>query len=223
MADRATNIEESEMLEAGAEMQVHATKYIAAFTAFDAGLDAAWLTAWSAAYTEAEDTTDDETYLDQITGKTAEVVAEVTVCKRFLHDLKYYAERTWETEDANYRIFRFPKLHTFASSVPRFITYCRTCHAHAVKNAAALAAFGLPGTVTPLFLSAINSLTDADTAQELFNTERLLNTQERRKKFNTFYSFMQRTNSAASNIYRGKPEMLKLFDLPTPKKKKEEV
>ena len=185
---------------------------LAAFTAFDANLDATYAANWLTAIGELEDHPSDELMRDEIQGTTNALAAQQKLCWAAVDDLEYYVKRAFPDNERKLREFAFPRTRTerdrgALKMVLNLFTMVRVANDYTAE----LTAVGMPAGLLPDFKNKTGSLGDAEITQEYTKCLRIRATEKRIVMYNTVYKYHKRVHEAAQVIYRDKPETKQLF------------
>lgn len=117
---------------------------LAAFTGFDAVLDATFESDWQADIDAARDTESDETVEDQISQLTATVNDTWNDCKTCFQDAKYFIEKAFPNNVAAQNEFGFDDYRKMSRDQDKVFPFMKQFHKVAQREHVKLIAAGFP-------------------------------------------------------------------------------
>lgn len=184
---------------------------LAAFTAEDATMDAAYATAYATDITEAEDTVSDEQVKAILQGKTETVKLAAKAIAAKVKQLRYYVLEAFPADREVHNEFgldRWDKARKDQDATLRFMT---AAHQTAVKYQTQLTAKGYGATRTAALLTAREAMEEANNQQEQYKSGIPKLSALRVIEFNEVYDRIMRVNALAQIVYAADPEMAQQF------------
>jgi len=187
---------------------------VADFTAYDAGLDAAFGTAWEADIDAARDFPTDETVQDDIEEKTAFMNTSWEKCRTHFQDSKYFIEKAFPGNAAIMKSFGFDNYKEMSRDQDKVLPFMDQFHDKAQSNNAALIAQGYTQIKIDLIETLGGEYRTKQREQENAKKDRLKQTQDRIVLMNKVWASISRVNKASKSVYRNNFAKLQQYLLP---------
>ena len=203
-----------EFAEANRNVHAHFVKRIAAFTAFDANLDAAYAASWLNLIVKFENHPSDESMGDNVEVATEELVAQRKKCWKAVDDIEYYTKLAFPDDEEVYREFGFHKTRRERDrAVLKMVLNLFTMYRVAEDYLPELTTAGMPAAVMTNFEIQEGLLAEREILQEYAKRLRIREFRKRVSLHNSLYKTYDRVRAAARVIYRNDPETRQLFEI----------
>jgi hypothetical protein len=150
---------------------------------------------------EVRDQTDDETVLDKLTGKTADVEETLAECRKAYKHYKYFVVKAFEDNVPKQNEFGLDDYETARRSQPQMIVFMGKIHRAALEYKTELMAAGYTQEQIDQLASLRDELENANFQQDSFKNKRQQITQLRHTKLDTAMRFVSQTCEAGKIIY----------------------
>ena len=184
---------------------------LAAFTAEDDTIDAAYVAAYALDITEAEETESDELVEDRLSTKTAAVEAAQTAVAKKVKQLRYYVLEAFPTDKEVQHEFGLDEWDAARKTQGGTLKFMTKAHTVATQYQTQLTAAGYNPLRTTALATARQLLEDADNDQEHYRSMRPKLSALRVQEFNEVYNRLTRINSLAQIVFEDDPEMANQF------------
>ncbi len=184
---------------------------LAAFTAEDPTMDAAFVTAYATDITEAEVVDIDELVEDTLSDKTATVVAAQDAVAKKVKQVRYYVLQAFENDKAVQKKFGLDAWDAARKSQVNTLQFLTKMHTVAMEYQTQLTAAGFDAARTTSILTVRQALEDSDSDQEHYRSGRPKLTALRIQEYNEVYDRLTRVNRLAQIVYADDYEMRKQF------------
>lgn len=176
---------------------------LADFTAFDPTLDQAWLDAWEAELDAADGYITDETYRDEIQGKTQSVENAMSDARKAYRQLKYFVQKAFPDDKAVQSEFGFDEYDSARRSDIKLHQFMLTLFEVATKYNAQLIdpAVAYPAAATANLQTLATNLMTLNIDQELHKKGQTTTTQTRIDNLNTMWVRRQLIAQASKLVY----------------------
>ncbi len=201
------------MLAAIRKMHTHFTAEIAAFTAFDPSLDAAFLAAWDTAQENAWVYHSDEQEVIEGEILMEEAVTALDQCREKYRDVKYYAGKAFPNSKEAMKEFGEGQYSKLRNSPLKMVQFMETLHGVATKYKNELITAGFSQAAIDEIAALTTQLRNDNKAQQMNKKERPTETRKRIETLNTYYGFGQQVAAVAPLVFRNSYAKRHLFRL----------
>ncbi len=175
---------------------------LADFQRFDkARFTTGFLADFEKAITEVRDYIDDETILDQLTGKTANLDEVLAKCRKAYKHYKYFVLKAFEDDIPKQNEFGLDNYDTARRSQAHMIVFMNKIYRAALAHKNELIAAGYSEEQIQELAQLRDELEQANLQQDTFKNKRQQFTQLRRKKLDALMRFITQTCEAGKIIY----------------------
>lgn len=188
--------------------------HVADISAFDANLNAAYALEWLSKIEEFEAHPTDETIMDGIQQKTADIFTEVKATRGVVDDLEYYVDKAFPDDGRKLLEFGFGKMRWgLSKGEGRWPIPALTMRKVVQSYLTELTTAGLPANLPTEFNAAIEKLGEAEVGQEYEKRLRIKATTDRIKMFNNLFAIHTLVRNAAYIVFRNNLVIAKQFDV----------
>lgn len=208
---RAYSGSDSNMLSTSGALLLLFNEDIAAFSAFDTTLDAAYATAWDAKINAAQEALPDSYIKDVQAGKTEIVLALMEQAKEKYNEVKFFAQKVFRDSPAAQNEFGIDSYDKARKSQDAMIILLGEIHYACQKYATELIAGGYDQLKIDGILALKHSLDDANNEQDGFKKGRPTLTQERIVALNECFMATRTVIDAAMVVFYNNPARRKAY------------
>lgn len=199
---RVFNGADSKMTEAARTIWGLLTTDIAAFTAFDSTMDAAFLTAYENAINDADTVVADTAVIDQLVTKTETVIGLMDRARSKYRDVKYFVQKAFPSSVGIQGEFGLNDYEQARKSAALMIQFLDELHNACTIYSGQLIAAGYSQVAIDEIIEIREKLQLGNFRQEVFKKERPKLTEDRIIILNKCYNMMVQVNAAAQLVFR---------------------
>ena len=210
-AKRIFNGQDLDMFKNIFDSCTHFEKYLTDFTAFDPGLDAAFLNNWKAIQEQVLKFYPDK--LEVIQGEILldESITALQKCQTKYIEVKYFVVKAFPKNAEALKEFGEGKYSKVRNSPLRMVQFMETLYGVAMKYKTELIAKGYTQAAIDEIAALANELREDNKKQQLKKQERPTQTRSRIELLNTYYGFGQQVAMVAPTVFATSPAKRKLF------------
>ena len=211
MRNRDFNMEDTLLIQRSRTIRGYFINELAAFTAFDSDLNAAFAANWLLSINECEAHPTDETTLDQQQQHTDELEQAVKAGFEAANELEFYVKKAFPGDQTYLDEFGFAERRKACFRTMNQIVWLYVMGRVAQDYTAELAAVNMPPATITNLETAADNLADKELQQEYYKRIRKRLLRGRIKKYNKLYNFFTNVNSAAQIVFSDDEERRALF------------
>lgn len=185
---------------------------LAAFTAFDPTLNAAFAASWLVNITDCEQHPTDEVLRDTLQHTTHQLQQKTNAALNLVADVEYYVKKAFNESPALWDEFAFAHRYRAIQSTTGTVLWLFTMLRVLQDYEADLLTAGMPPALIASLTTASGNLAQAEIEQEYHKRLRLRQTRLRVQKLNRLHGYLQRVQQAAAVIYKNDAVSRKQFE-----------
>lgn len=197
------------------DMCTHFEEHLAEFTAFDPGLDAAFLNNWKAVQEQVMKFYPDKIEVNQGEQLLEEAISTLEKCQIKYKEVKYFVVKAFPKNLEALKEFGEGKYSKVRTSPLRMVQFMETLYGVAMKYKVELIAKNYTQPAIDEIATLANELREDNQSQQLKKQERPTQTRARIELLNTYYGFGQQVAMVAPTVFPTSAAHQKLFLLGT--------
>jgi len=172
---------------------------------------------------DAEVTDTDETFMDQLSGLTGNIITLEKDMLKLFKGTRYFVEKAWPGSTGRMAAFGYFALSKARQSQLKTLMHFLVFNAMVQQEQAALTAAGMDAAMIADIDAKSQDLIDANMEQEIFRQTRYVLTENRTLLFNNIWSQIKRICKAGKIIFADDEEKYRLWLLPVGDDAREDI